>query len=299
MLKIRVKYFVRALRSAFLPASALPFVLGSLLARERFDLMNFSLGFFAVTFTHLSANLTNDWADSKSGLDWKDKKFYKFFGGSKLIQEGVFSENFYFIFLAAFALLAAVLISLLSWNLKDPSILFIYSAIMFFAWSYSARPLQLAYRRMGEAVIFILFGPALVMGGYFIQTRIFPDVKSLVVSLPVGFLITAVLFANEVPDYNQDTASGKLTWVSFLGERRSYIIYALLISCAFISIAAGIAKGFIGKTAILSFILLFPAIKAARILKGSSSKEGYIRSSKLTILVHNLVTVILILSVVL
>ena len=80
-----LKNIIRALRLPFLSASILPFVFGSLVVRKQFNLPAFILGLMAAAFTHLSANLINDYADSKSGVDWQDKRFFGFFGGSKLI----------------------------------------------------------------------------------------------------------------------------------------------------------------------------------------------------------------------
>ena len=88
--------YIRALRLPFTTASVLPFIAGSLLAKATFGIGPFILGLISVVMTHLGSNLINDYADSKSGADWQDKKFYTFFGGSKLIQEGVFLETFYF-----------------------------------------------------------------------------------------------------------------------------------------------------------------------------------------------------------
>ncbi|MFA5096893.1 MAG: hypothetical protein WC478_06095, partial [Candidatus Omnitrophota bacterium] len=85
------KKIIRALRLPFISASILPFVFGSLIARQDFNMLGFTLGLLAVIFTHLSANLINDYFDSKSGVDWRDGNFYGFFGGSKLIQEGALS----------------------------------------------------------------------------------------------------------------------------------------------------------------------------------------------------------------
>lgn len=288
--------FARALRLAFIPGSILPFILGSLLARHNFNILNFFLGLIAVASTHLSANLINDYADSRSGSDWQDKRFYNFFGGSKLIQEGVLPEKFYFNSAALFALTAIISVLLLALTLKSLSVIGYFAVILFLSWSYSHKPLQLAYHRLGEPVVFVLFGPALVMGGYFIQTQVFPELRSFMVSLPVGFLITAILFANEIPDYPQDKSCGKLTWVSFLGQGNSYIIYALLMSCAFISIAVNISMGYLSAASLLSFIFILPALKATAILKKSGSKTGFIQSSKLTILIHSCVSAVLILN---
>lgn len=148
-----IKNLTRALRMPFITASALPFVFGSLVERGNFSFIKFFLGLIAVVSAHLSANLINDYADSKSKADWQDKNFYGFFGGSKLIQEGVFSERFYFNLAVAMAVISALAIIGLAVMLKSFFVIGVFLTAIFLSWSYSAKPLQLVYRRLGELVI--------------------------------------------------------------------------------------------------------------------------------------------------
>ncbi len=294
------KNLIRALRLPFCTASILPFIFGSLLTPEELRAENFILGFFAVLFTHLSANLINDYADSRSGVDWQDKRFYGFFGGSKLIQEKVFSERFYLFASIICFFLAFLCVIILSITLRSIFIIVIYLIIIFLSASYSRKPLQFSYRRMGEVIIFLLFGPALVMGGYFIQTKIFPTLEGLILSLPFGFLTTAILFANEVPDFTEDTKAKKLTWVSITGPEKAYLCYSSLIACAFLSILLGIVLGYLNPIALISFIFILPAFKSAKILKKFfNDKSRLTESSKLTIAIQAFVSLILILGVIL
>jgi len=290
-----VKNFVRALRLPFLSASILPFIFGSLVTRCNFNYVSFILGLLTVAATHLSANLINDYADSRSGVDWQDRNFYKFFGGSKLIQENVLAEKFYLKAALIFALISSLCVILLSLALQSLSVIWMYLAIIALSWSYSERPLQFSYHRWGEFFIFILFGPVLVMGGYFIQTGIFPDLRSFMLSLPFGFLTTAILFANEVPDFREDKNAGKLTWVSISGPQRAFLIYYLLIILAFLAIIVNILLGYLGIQSALSLAFIIPAHKAAIILKRyPTDKMRLVESSKLTIAVQSLVSLVLI-----
>lgn len=287
--------FVRALRLPFVTASGLPFILGSFIAKTHFDYLRFLFGFIAAVSTHLSANLINDYADSKSGADWMDLRFYAFFGGSKLIQENVLAEKFYLHAAVFFALVSLISVVALSVLLQSVSVLGFFLAILLLAWSYSTKPLQLSYHRLGEFIIFILFGPALVMGGYFIQTKIFPAKEALLISLPIGFLVTAILFANEIPDFPDDTLAGKFTWVSISGQKNAYLIYYALVFFAFLSVALNLMSGYQGIFALSAFIFILPAMKAARILKSSfQDKLKLMESSQLTIAVHAMVSIALI-----
>lgn len=287
--------FIRALRLPFITASVLPFILGSSLAGNNLNVLNFALGLICVMATHLAANLANDYADSKSGADWHDKKFYGFFGGSKLIQENVLSEDFYFKAAGLFAAAAFISAILLAFSLRKISVIIFYLAVLGLALSYSVKPLKFSYRKLGELTVFILFGPAPVIGGYFIQTGISLSPKSFFVSLPVGFLTTAILFANEVPDFLDDRASGKETLLSLAGREKAYIIYYLLTFSAFLTVALSVVLGYLPPAAFFSFIFAGLALKSANVIKRyPDDKARLVESSKLTILLHGLVCICLI-----
>lgn len=290
-----VKNIVRALRMPFVLASILPFIFGSLLAKDEFNTLNFILGLLCVAATHLCANLINDYADSQSGTDWRDRKFYGFFGGSKLIQEGIFAEIFYFYLAVLFGGLALLCVACLAISLRSFSAIGFYLLILFLGWSYSMKPIQFVYRGMGELIIFTLFGPAVVMGGYFIQTKIFPAWQVFILSLPFGFFTTAILFANEIPDFRQDKESAKFTWVNFLGPQNSYLLYYSLMGLGFLSIILAVYLGYLSRLAILSLFFIPLAIKSGNILRKCwRDKAKLVESSKITIAIQILVSLILI-----
>ncbi|MFH1771581.1 MAG: prenyltransferase [Candidatus Omnitrophota bacterium] len=291
----KIGIYMRALRVLFLSASILPFIAGSLIEKSIFSLLLFIIGLFAVAATHLGANLLNDYADSKSGVDAKDKTFYGFFGGSKLIQEGVLPQRFYLNSSVLFFIIGIISVLTLSIIINSKAILLYYLIIIILGFSYSHKPPQLSYRKLGEAVIFVLFGPALVMGGYFIQTQIFPTFKGFLLSLPFGFLTTAILFSNEIPDFNEDRQYSKLTWVSLAGGKNSYILYGLLVFLSLFSVVINIVYGTLSFLSLSVFICIIPLIKSLKIIKNSySDKIKLTESSKITIAVHAAVSIIII-----
>ncbi len=292
-----VKNIIRALRLPFISASILPFIFGSLIVRKNFNPAAFTLGLLSVIFTHLSANLINDYFDSKSCVDWKERNFYVFFGGSKLIQEGVLGESFYLKAALSCAGVSLFCVLLLALILKSYLVIIIYLLIIILSWQYTALPLSFSYNYLGELFLFFLFGPAPVMGGYFIQTGIFPDLKSFILSLPLGFFTTAILFANEVPDFSGDKKSGKNNLIGLCGVERAFLFYYILISLGLLSVFTGVTLGYLNIIAVFSILIIFPAIRARDILKKDySDKVALLRSSKLTINIQVLAALILILS---
>lgn len=291
-----LKNIARALRLPFISVSILPFIFGSLILRDNFNLLSFLAGLFGVIFTHLSANLINDYFDSQSGADWQDRRFYGFFGGSKLIQENLLPAKFYLKAALLCAGLAFLCVILLAAILKSYFVILIYLLIVIFSWQYTARPLSLSYHYLGEFSLFLLFGPATVMGGYFIQTGIFPDWRSFILSLPAGFFTSAILFANEIPDFPGDSQAGKNNLVSLSGPKKAFFIYYLISFLGFCSIGLGIYLGYLGFISIFSFLLIFLALKAGAILKEHyADKARLVSSSKLSINLQMLAGIILIL----
>ncbi|MEW6075758.1 MAG: prenyltransferase, partial [Candidatus Omnitrophota bacterium] len=242
----------------------------------------------------------NDYADSKYGVDWQDMRFYGFFGGSKLIQEKVFSQQFYLKMSILFFLCSALCAALLTIYWRTPIVPVCYGIGIFLAWAYSHKPLLLSYRALGEAVIFIAFGPVLVMGGYFLQTGIFPSAKSFFLSVPMGLLVAAILFANEVPDYAADIKAGKRTLVALTGPAKAYIGYYALVFFAFFFIIVNIAAGHLRIFSFFALACILLAYKAGRILKAHyNDKLKLVESSRLTIVLHTTVSIVLILAVIL
>jgi 1,4-dihydroxy-2-naphthoate polyprenyltransferase len=284
----------RALRLPFLGASLLPFVAGSLLPEGRPDPLRLTLGGLLVAANHLGANLLNDYADSRSGADWQDPRFFGLFGGSKLIQEGVLAERFYLgAALGCFgaALLLAAALAVLLKSLLLPAL---YAGVLLLSWSYSGGPLRLSYRGLGEPVILILFGPALVMGGTMIQTGELGLPGACLLGLPFGMLTMAILFVNEVPDCPQDAAAGKRTWVVRVGRERAPALALTLLGLAVGTLAWAVAAGVAGPVA-LGGLLLVPWMRRVRDLlqAGGADKHALLAASRLTMIIQTAVAVLL------
>ncbi len=290
----RFGLIARALRLPFMTASVLPFIYGSLLSEYRFRPVGFVLGLSAVICTHLYANLLNDYADSRSGLDWQDTRWFVFFGGSKVIQQGLLPERWFRTVARGFGIAAGLCAAALAFVLRSPQVAGYFLAIGFLARAYSAPPFKLSYRGMGEAAIFILFGPALVMGGFFIQTGVFPSIKSFLLSLPFGFLTTAILFVNEIPDFPQDSKAGKTTWVSISGQSQSFIVYYALIGLAYLYILFNGLLGNAGAFSMSALGMIPLAWQAGRIVKRHyQDKRLCMRASQMTIIIQTATSVVL------
>jgi 1,4-dihydroxy-2-naphthoate octaprenyltransferase len=84
-------------------------------------------------------------------------------------------------------------------------------------------------------------------------------------SLPVGFLIMAVLYINQFPDFEADRAVGKRHWVVRLGTRRALPGLAVLLLAPYPAVALAVAVGLAPWTALACLLTVPLALRAFRV----------------------------------
>jgi 1,4-dihydroxy-2-naphthoate octaprenyltransferase len=108
--------------------------------------------------------------------------------------------------------------------------------------AYTAPPLKLVYRGLGEFAVALGFGPIMLLGAYVVQTGRLAW-EAAVLSVVPGILIALILFVNEIPDRRSDAEAGKRTLpVRFAPDaiRTGYLVAAL---AAFAVIVGGVVGG--------------------------------------------------------
>jgi 1,4-dihydroxy-2-naphthoate octaprenyltransferase len=76
--------------------------------------------------------------------------------------------------------------------------------------SYTAPPFRYKYKALGELSVFIMWGPLMVEGAYFVQRQAF-SMEAFWVSLPFGVLVALVLLINNTRDIGHDKQKGIIT----------------------------------------------------------------------------------------
>jgi 1,4-dihydroxy-2-naphthoate octaprenyltransferase len=129
---------------------------------------------------------------------------------------------------------------------------------------YTANPLSLAYIALGEATVFVFMGPVIVVGAYYVQREVF-SLTPLLISLPVGCLVAAILQANNIRDLESDRAHGKKTLATVVGRHAANWELAGLIYGAFVITAALVLFGYAPWPVLITFATLRHAVPAVRI----------------------------------
>jgi 1,4-dihydroxy-2-naphthoate octaprenyltransferase len=92
----------------------------------------------------------------------------------------------------------------------------------------------MGYLGLGDLFAFAFFGPVAVVATAYVQTLGWIP-EALFASLPIGFLITAILVVNNYRDVDTDRASGKRTLAVRLGRKVARAEWIALVSGAFLA----------------------------------------------------------------
>jgi 1,4-dihydroxy-2-naphthoate octaprenyltransferase len=116
---------------------------------------------------------------------------------------------------------------------------------------------------MGELSVFLMWGPLMVEGAYFVQRQTFSR-EAFFISLPFGVLVALVLLGNNLRDVSHDRENRIRTLPILLGLRNGMRLYVALMALAY----AGILwMSFLGPLGPWSLIVLFSLPLAFRLLR--------------------------------
>lgn len=159
-------------------------------------------------------------------------------------------------------------------------------------WAYSAPPLKLNSRGLGEVCVATGF-LFIVAGSDFVQQGRF-DALPWVAGLPYALLVTNVLYINQFPDREADRLAGKWHWVARLEPRVAARGYWLILVLAVVSLAGAVLEEVLPAQALASLLGFLPALKAGRLLSENAAQPSQlVPPIRLTILAAHLQPIIL------
>jgi 1,4-dihydroxy-2-naphthoate octaprenyltransferase len=241
----------------------------------------FLLTLFGALALHAGTNLVNDFYDWRQGADHAGS-----LGPSRVIQNGWLSpEAVLRAGLVCFAIGSVAGLVLAAQ--AGAGILLLGLIGVPLAYGYTTPPLKLAYRGVGEVLVFLLMGPLMVLGGFLVQA---PPLASLATplwaSVPVGCLVAAILQANNVRDLDDDRRVGKRTLATLLGPYWARREYDALVGAAYL--ALGVATGLrsLPWTALLALASLPLALEVRALVANTTDPPRLSPAVRKTALLH-------------
>lgn len=229
--------WILAARPATLPAAVVPVLVGTgaaLADGAQLRPLVFVMTLACALLIQIGTNFANDYSDFARGADTEAR-----LGPVRVTASGLMTrEEVRLGIIAAFGL--AVLIGIyLAWVGGWPIIVIgIVSVLSGLA--YTGGPFPTGYHGLGDLFVFVFFGLVAVTGTAFLQTGVWSR-TALLLSIPIGLLVTNILVVNNLRDLPTDTAAGKRTLATRIGERPTRIQYvSFCVAALMMSAAAAI-----------------------------------------------------------
>jgi len=198
---IMLRKWIQAIRVFSFTASILPVFVGAALTlyqKEPIAWGLFPIVIICSILFQAATNLISDYDDFKNGVD-QDYTF----GSSRVIVEKLLTpgqvRNAAFLAFGIGCLLGLLLVYFRGIPLLMLGIIGLMGGYL-----YTGKPIGYKYIALGDLCVFILMGPLMVIGSYFTLTGTY-HTDILLASLPIGCLVSAILFANNLRDIHHDT----------------------------------------------------------------------------------------------
>ncbi|HWH24452.1 MAG TPA: prenyltransferase, partial [Candidatus Limnocylindria bacterium] len=253
---------LRATRLPFLSATFIPVSIGLAIAAAHgfFDLPAAVLTLVGAAAVHLGLNVANDIFDTIAGTDEKNVNPTQYSGGSRVIQYGLVSlRRMAFISAGLYAIAIGVGLVLLLTRYSDALLVIGVLGILLSVF-YTAPPLKLVYRGLGELTTAIGFGPLMLVGAYVVMSRGVLSAEPFVASLPVAILVALILYVNEVPDRPADARAGKRTLPVILSRGQVLNLYLAAAAAAFAIIVFSVLLGILPVPTLIA-LLAIPLVR--------------------------------------
>jgi 1,4-dihydroxy-2-naphthoate octaprenyltransferase len=237
----------------------------------------FGLTLVGMVLVHAATNLINDYYDIRSGVDSTEVATAHYrphpLGEGKLGQENVRRTAYVLFFLGG--AIGVWLAVTRGWPILVFGLVGLFASL-----AYSAPPVSYKYIALGEFSVFLMWGPLMVEGSYFVQRQAF-SLDALWISLPFGVIVALVLLANNLRDIVHDTSQNIRTIPIVLGRRKGFYLYAGLVSLAYTCILLMVIFGVLSLWSLLVFASLPLALRIFRIMVREIPDDADARTAQL------------------
>ncbi len=244
-----------------LPAAVVPVLVGTAAARgvdgPVIAWRAFAAGAVALAL-QVATNFANDYSDGIRGTDDPDARV----GPVRLVGWGIKEPKA--VRTAALSCFAvAGLVGLALSVAVGPELIAVGAVSIAAGWFYTGGPRPYGYLGLGEVFVFVFFGVVATVGSTYVQLE---DVTgfSLLASVPVGLMATALLVTNNLRDIPGDRVVGKQTLAVRLGDARTRTLYVVMLVIAFVLVLPIALDRPAAIVAVLAALLAVPPVRAVR-----------------------------------
>ena len=269
--------FLYSARSVILVISFQAALIAGLLALtdRRFAPVPFALVLIAYVVLHAISNLSNDYFGAKRGHDTDDSPRRRYTVHPLL--SGAVSSTLLLRGLVVLALVAAAIGVYFVW-LRGMAAVWLIVAGALLLWAYDAAPRALKELGLGEIAAFVVWGPLMIAGGYYVITGHYSR-AAVLASVPYGLGVMSILVGKHIDQRKFDASKHQRTLPVLLGERWARGFNRAAVIAMYVVIAIAVALGTLSPFALLVLFAAPRAWRAVRVMSEPAPAEppaGYV-----------------------
>lgn len=264
---VTFKAFLKVSRPPTLAATVVPMLVGGALAWRTLHVMNWWawLDIICIGFLmQIGANMLNEYYDYMGGLDTEESLGI----GGIIVSGDVPAKTVWYWAVALYVM--AFILGMMLVIFRDPWLLLMGILAIGAGFLYAGGPFPISATPFGEFFVFIIMGPLeitateLAAGG-----QITP--MAWMASVPVGFLVAAILLGNNLRDRVKDGDHGRRTIPVVLGHAKGFIVIASVVTAAF---AAVLIAALTHRLPVAALVVWIAAPLALMTLRQLKNPEG-------------------------
>ena len=249
-------------------------IAGILAARDgSFSWVPFLIVTLGLFIAHGTNNILNDYTDYNRGVDG-DNYFRTQYGVHPLVQK--FWDNKtsirWFIVSGFLATLAGVYaLFYTGFNMTTIS-LFAFGAVVLLAYTYPFK-----YWGLGEFAIFLIWGPIMIAGVYFVLTGDW-SWNVVLAGVPFGLSVASINVAKHIDKHDDDKAKGVGTFPVRVGEAAARRVDQVAIALIYIVTVYLVLNGYFTPAMLIIFLAYKEALMVLGVLnkpKPAQAPEGW------------------------
>jgi len=269
--------FLYSARSVILVISAQAALIAGLLAlaARRFDALSFVLVLVGFLDAHAISNLSNDYFGYRRGHDTPDSPRLRY--TVHPLASGMLTPRMLATGLALLGLGGVAIIAYFV-ALRGPLTLAFAGAGVALLFLYDASPVTLKSIGLGEIASFLVWGPLMVGGGYYVITGQL-GTTAFLVSVPYGLGVASILVGKHIDQRPFDAAHGQRTLPVVLGDRGARVLNRVLVAGMYAVVVVLVVARIVSPLVLIVAVALPRAVRAIELMgrpRPSEPPAGYV-----------------------
>jgi 1,4-dihydroxy-2-naphthoate octaprenyltransferase len=232
--------------------------------------LHFGIALVGLLLAHAANNMVNDYFDLEQGVDTDDYARAQY--APHPILSGLISKRGLLGAILVVNLIDALILVFFFFRSGWPVLVFALLGL-FISVFYVAPPIKLKHRGLGEPGVFVVWGPLMIGGTYFVTAGELPSPGVWLACVPYALIVTTVLIGKHIDKREADRDKGIRTLPVILGERVSLWLNVALMISYYLVVIALVITGTLGVWVMLVLIALPRFVRVLKIYQQPRPEE--------------------------